>query len=254
MQLSLSNGIFSKLNLEKNLATVKALGFNNLEFNMKTVSTESDIAVYKAQKLMSTNGLRCLTLHSATLHVKDEVEVHRAIYYGKISLEFANRLSAPIMTVHSSISKKLPQNMRQKCLSAIFNELNEFAKELGIKLALENLSYTSSGFAKNVDQLEEVLNIIDAGDMGITLDFCHALETKQAADLLEKYHKRLCNVHMANKNHMPFLQEKPELTSFLTKLHEYGYTGPITLELNHKTSMKDILKTKGLFEMLLDGL
>ncbi len=74
MQLSLSNGIFSKLSLEENLATVKALGFNNLEFNMKTVSTESDIAVYKAQKLMSTNGLKCLTLHSATLHVKDEVE------------------------------------------------------------------------------------------------------------------------------------------------------------------------------------
>ncbi len=112
------------------------------------------------------------------------------------------------MTVHSSISKKLPQNMRQKCLSAIFGELNKFAKELGIKLALENLSYTSSGFAKNVDQLEEVLSIIDAGDMGITLDFCHALETKQTADLLEKYHKRLCNVHMAEQESYAFHSRK----------------------------------------------
>ncbi len=254
MQLSLSNGIFSKLSLDQNLAAVKALGFDNLEFNMKTVSTLNDIDVYKAQKIVSANGLKCLTLHSATIHVKDEVEIHRAIYYGKISLEFAHRLSAPIMTVHSSISKRLPQNKRQKCLSAIFGELNKSAKDLGIKLALENLSYTSSGFAKNVDQLEEVLSIIDTGDMGITFDFCHALETKQTANLLEKYHKRLCNIHMANKGHMPFIQKETELTSFLDRLHGYGYAGPITLELNNKTSKEDILKTKVLFERLLDGL
>lgn len=251
MQLSLSNGIFSKLSLEKNIAAIKALDFENIEFNMKTVSTLNDLAVYKAQKLLLDSGLRCLTLHSATLHVKDEIEVHRAVYYGKISLEFAHKLSAPIMTVHSNISKKLPQTIRRKCLSAIFGELNKFAKELGIKLALENLSYTSSGFGKNVDQLEEVLSVTDASNMGITFDFCHALETKQTANLIEKYHDRICNVHMANKNHLPFIQEEPALTSFLAELHKYNYAGPITLELNHETTKKDILKTKALFNKML---
>ena len=179
MKLSLSNGIFSKLGLEKNFATVKRLGFENIEFNMKTVRRENDTAVYGAKKLLDASGLKCLTLHSATLHVKDEVEVHRAVYYGKISLEFARRLSAPIMTVHSNISKKLPQQARDRCLAEIFGELNEYAKSLNIKLALENLSYTSTGFGKNVDQLEEILKIIDDGDMGITFDFCHALETNK---------------------------------------------------------------------------
>ncbi|MCL5949569.1 MAG: hypothetical protein M1490_03730, partial [Candidatus Bathyarchaeota archaeon] len=96
MKLSLSNGIFSKLDLEKNLAAVRKLGFEYVEFNMKTVRKENDTVVYAAKKLLDSSGLKCLTVHSATLHVKDEVEVHRAVYYGKISLEFARRLSVPI--------------------------------------------------------------------------------------------------------------------------------------------------------------
>ncbi len=251
MKLSLSNGIFSKLCLEKNFAAVKELGFGNIEFNMKTVRRENDTAVYAAKKLLDASGLKCLTLHSATLHVRDEVEVHRAVYYGKISLEFARRLSAPIMTVHSNISKKLPLPARDKCLALIFKQLNEYAKSLSIKLALENLSYTSTGFGKNVDQLEEILKIIDDGDMGITIDFFHALETKQTANLLEKYGKRICNVHMSNKSHKPFTQENQELTSFLTQLHEYGYDGPITLELKQKTPLEEIVKSKTIIEKIL---
>ena len=156
------------------------------------------------------------------------------------------------MTVHSDISKKLPQNARERCLTEIFNdEIKPFAKKLGIKLALENLSYTSTGFGKNVEQLEEILKVIDDGDMGITFDFCHALETKQTDNLLDKYGERICNVHMANKSHKPFTEPKQELTSFLTKLHNYGYDGPITLELEHKTSIEQIAKSKALFDKLL---
>ncbi|HMK94268.1 MAG TPA: sugar phosphate isomerase/epimerase family protein [Candidatus Limnocylindrales bacterium] len=247
----MSNGIFSKLGLEKNFALVKQLGFENIEFNMKSVRKENETAVYCAAKLLNASKLKCLTLHSASLHVKDEVEVHRAVYYGKISLEFARRLKTPVMTVHSNVSKPLLQPVRKKCLTEIFSELNRHAKSSGVRLALENLSYTSSGFGKNVDQLEEVLSVIDDGDMGITIDFCHALETKTATELLEHYGSRVCNVHMANKSHKPFTEPEPELTAFLNRLNDLGYAGPITLELAHGTSMEEILRSKALFDKLL---
>ncbi|MGA3112593.1 MAG: TIM barrel protein, partial [Candidatus Bathyarchaeia archaeon] len=114
------------------------------------------------------------------------------------------------------------------------------------------LSYTSTGFGKNVEQLEEVLSIIDDGNMGITFDLCHALETKQVDNLLEKYGSRICNVHMANKSHVPFTEPKPELLSFLTKLQGFDYDGPITLELVHDTPMEEIAKSKILFDKLLN--
>jgi sugar phosphate isomerase/epimerase len=252
LKLSLSNGIFCKMGITDNFAAVKQLGFENIEFNMKSIKKERDTDVYREQKALAASGLKCLTLHSAILHVKDPIEVHQAVYYGKISLECARALHAPLMTIHSNVSKKLPQNVRERCLDEIFNvEIKPFAKRLGIKLALENLSYTSTGFGKNVEGLEEILGVIDDGGMGITFDFCHALETKQVDNLLDKYGKRVCNVHMANKAHKPFTEPKPELTNCLTRLHEYGYKGPITLELVHDTSMEEIAKSKALFDRLL---
>jgi len=252
LKLSLSNGIFCKLGIHQNFETVKQLGFDNVEFNMKSIKKERDTDVYREQTALVSSGLKCLTLHSASLHIKDPIEIHQAVYYGKISLECAHALGAPLMTVHSNVSKKLPQNVRERCLNEIFNEeIKPFAKKLGIKLALENLSYTSTGFGKNVDQLEEVLGIIDYDGLGITFDLCHALETKQTNNLLEKYGKRVCNVHMANKAHKPFTEPKQELTTFLTCLYEYGYDGPITLELEHRTPIEEIAKSKTLFDRLL---
>jgi sugar phosphate isomerase/epimerase len=252
MKLSLSNGIFCKLHIDGNSAAVKKLGFQNIEFNMKSIKKEHDTDVYREQKALASSGLNCLTLHSAVMHVKDPIEVHQAVYYGKISLECACALHAPLMTVHSNVSKKLPRQVREKCLREVFDEIKPFAKRLGIKLALENLSYTSTGFGKNVEQLEEVLGVIDPeGEMGITFDLCHALETKETDNLLDKYCKRVRNVHMANKAHKPFTKETPELSRFIKKLHNCGYEGPITLELEHKTAMEDIAKSKDFFEKLL---
>ncbi|MGA3291450.1 MAG: sugar phosphate isomerase/epimerase family protein [Candidatus Bathyarchaeia archaeon] len=253
MKLSLSNGIFSKLSLDGNFVAVKQLGFENIEFNMKAVKKEGDTDVYREQKALAASGLNCLTLHSAILHVRNPVEVHRAVYFGKISLEFARALRAPLMTVHSNVSKKLPQVVKEQCLAEIFGEIKPFAKSLGIKLALENLSYKSTGFGKNVEELEEVLTVIDDGYMGITFDLCHALESKETDSLLEKYGRRICNVHMANKSHEPFTEPKPELIAFLASLHGYGYDGPITLELDHKTPIEEIAKSKALFDKLLKG-
>ena len=253
MKLSLSNGIFSKLSLNGNFSAVKQLGFENIEFNMKSIKKEHDRDVYREQKALAASGLSCLTLHSAILHVKDPIEVHQAVYYGKISLECARALGVSLMTVHSDVSKKIPSIVRERCLNEIFNdEIKPFAKKLGIKLALENLSCTSTGFGKNVEQLEEVLSIIDDGNMGITFDLCHALETKQADNLLEKYGSRICNVHMANKSHVPFTESTPELLSCLTKLQGFDYEGPITLELVHDTPAEEIAKSKALFDKLLN--
>jgi sugar phosphate isomerase/epimerase len=178
--------------------------------------------------------------------------VHLAVYYGKISLECARALKAPLMTVHSNVSKKLPKQVREQCLTEVFGEIVPFAKKLGIKLSLENLSYTSTGFGRNVEQLEEVLGVIDPKEeMGITFDLCHALETKEVSNLLDVYGKRVCNVHMANKNHQAFTKKIPELTQFMSRMHDFGYDGPITLELHRDTPKEDLAKTKRLFDKLL---
>ena len=251
LRLSLSNGIFSKYPLDENVAAVRRLGFENLEFNMKCVEEEDEEAVYPAKKLIDAHGLNCLTLHAATLPVKDESEIAKAVYYGKVSADFAHVLSAPVLVVHSNVSRKLPENLRREFLGKIFRELNPYAKRLSLKLSLENLSYASKSFGKNVAEIEEILSIVDDGTMGITIDFCHAETTGQTLSLLEKYKNRLCNVHVSNRAHRAFDAETPMLKAFLTKLQEYGYSGPLTIELSSTCTTEQILKTKAIIEKIL---
>ena len=252
LKLSLSNGIFRNCTLEENVSMVKQLGFENLEFNMKSVETEADTSIHEAERLIKASGLKCLTLHVGALHVKDPVEVHRAVYYGKISLDFAKKLQAPVMVVHSNIARQLPELQRRGVLDSVFGELTSYAKKLNVKLALENLSYASSGYGKNVGELEEILGIIDKDVvMGFTLDFCHAEATGQTQMLLEKYHGRLCNVHLSNRAHKPFDTATDRLLFLVQELGEYGYQGPLTLELGRKCTTDQILRTKRVIEEVL---
>jgi sugar phosphate isomerase/epimerase len=251
LKLSFSNGTFSHVSLENNLAAVTKLGFENIEFNMKSVEEEDDVSVYRAKKLIDEFGLNCLTVHAATLPVKDEVEVHRAIYYGKISADFAYKLGAPTMVVHSDVSRRLPQALRNKLLTKIFTELELYAESLSLNLALENLSYASASFGKNVAELEEIFGVINGGNMGVTIVFCHATATGVTQSLIQKYHNRLVNVHMSNRAHNPFNEETPALREFMQQLFQYRYKGPITLELNRKCTVEEIRKTKTVLEKLM---
>jgi len=252
LELSLSNGVFSEYSLAENITTVKKLGFSNLEFNMKCVEEEDEEAVYPAKEYIDAHGLNCLTLHSATLPVKNETEIAKAVYYVKVSADFAYKLSAPVMVIHSNVSRKLPEDMRRKFLTQIFGELKPYAKRLGLKLALENLSHPSRSFGKNIAEIDEVLGIID-DDVGVTIDFCHAETTGQTLSLLEKYGNRLLNVHVSNRAHEPFNSETTALKAFIAQLQEYKYSGPLTIELNSKCTTKQILETKSIIEKILDG-
>ena len=252
LKLSLSNGIFFKHTLSESIDRVRLLGFENLEFNMKCVQEEDEESVHTAKKLVDSNKLNCLTVHAASLHIGNEAEIPKAIYYVKVSADFAQKLLSPVLVVHSNVSRRLPENLRHKILQEIFEELTPYAKSLGVTLALENLSYASSGYGKNVAELEEILGIIDDGTMGVTLDFCHAEATGVTLSLLEKYVKRLCNVHISNRAHRPFDMETPRLNYFLTKLRENGYNGPLTMELNQRCTTEEILKTKAILERILN--
>jgi hypothetical protein len=84
------------------------------------------------------------------------------------------------------------------------------------------------------------------------LDFCHAEATGQTLRLLEKYKHKLCNVHISNRAHRPFEAETPKLKTFLTKLQEYGYSGPITMELSPRCTNEQVLETKVIIEKIFN--
>lgn len=254
MRLSLSNGVFAKYSLEENFALIKKLGFENVEFNMKTVRKEHEELVYVAKKLLNYYGFNCLTLHSATHYVGDEIEIPKAIYYGKVSIEFAYRLQASTIVMHSNVLRNIPEELRIKIIKKIFHEIIPYARDRGIKIALENLTYANRGYGKNVAELDQILKIMDDDTIGVTLDVSHAMATGVVNSLLDKYHTLLYNIHLSNSAHTPFITETPQLIDFLTRLAKHHYDGPLTIELNRKCATENILKTKTTIEKILKSL
>ncbi len=252
MRLSLSNGIFATRTIEENIEAVKQLGFDNLEFNMKCIEENDDDSVKSVKELIGASGLKCLTVHAAILHVQKKNEIEKAKYYSRVSLDFAHELDAGILVIHSNVSRKLPEKLRRVFLGEIFSELPSCARRLGVRLALENLSCSSTGFGKDVVELDEVLGIVDCdGTMGITFDFSHATAAGQTAHLLEKYSDRICNIHLSSRAHKPFEEETDNLRLLLKKLREHSYDGPLTLELTQKCSAEEVLRTMKVIEQTI---
>lgn len=252
MKLSLSNSVFSKFSLADNLAYVKKLGFKNIEFNMQTVEQCDEKSVYRIKKLIEKNKLNCLTLHSATFPVTDEIEIPKAIYFAKVSSHFANLLEVPIMVIHSNVSRKLSETKRNKFLSILYDEIRPYVKNLNLLLALENLSNPSKSFGNGPEEINQILKVIDDGSMGLTLDFCHGETTKQTMKILEKYKNRIYNIHISNKNHGVLKPGTPNLKEFLVKLQDFGYSGPLTIELNSSCNEDQILITKSTLEDIVN--
>ena len=254
MKLSLSNWIFYRYPLDKNIQLVKSLGFKNLEFNLICVKDRAKESVDEAKKLISSFGLNCLTVHSAGLYAKNSREVEKAVFYGKTSIDFAYKLSAPILVVHSYVSRKVSAELRGKFLSQIFSRLKNYANRLNVKLALENLSLDSKGFGRSVSEVKEVLNVIGVDDVGLTLDFCHSQETGETFKFLDEFKGKILNIHLSGNSHKTFTRKTKKLEDFLKKLLEANYSGPLTLELKPKCRFKNVLKTRMVVEGILKSL
>jgi sugar phosphate isomerase/epimerase len=219
---------------------------------MKSVQTEHDTAAYQAKKLLADLDLSCLTLHAATFPVTDSIETHRAVYYAKISADFARELETETVVIHSGIHRSIPPAQRQTLLARIYDEVVPYTRTLGLNLALENLAGNSHAYGKDVDELEEVLGAIPGGgEVGITLDTSHAAATGNMQQLVDAYHGRLWNVHISNPKHRPILEQTPELNAFILGLKRYGYRGPLTVELCPKCTVAEIQRTKLILQKAL---
>jgi sugar phosphate isomerase/epimerase len=251
LKISLSNWIFYESSLDENLSTVKKLGFENLEFSMKCIKNQESKVVYTVKKLLDFYDLNCLTVHSACLYINNEKELQSAISVGKASLDVASILCAKTLVVHSFISKAACENTRKMLLLQIFGELGRYSTDIGVKLALENLSLKSQGFGKSLPEVEELFAIVNNKNIGMTFDFCHSETLNQTDCLFKTFNKRILNVHLSNIDHGPFFEPSLNLRNFLDSLSVLGYDGPLTIELRPGYSITEITSTKAALEKSL---
>lgn len=249
--MSLSNWTFCNLTLEENIRKVKDLGFANIEFNSKCIQFEVEGSLRSAATLINSYNLKCLSAHCASFYVENLDQVRRAIYYGELSIDMAAELSSPILVIHSYISKNLNAEYRAIAVEKIFPKLLDYAENRNVKLALENLSFYSQGFGKNISEIEELLKRTGFKHIGVTLDFCHSENINQTFNFLRMFETEIKNIHISGPGHTAIREDSLTLKLFLQKLKSIQYDGPLTIEISPKYGTQEIRETKKAVEQML---
>lgn len=188
---------------------------------------------------LSTTNLR-ITLHATyrDLNIASINPGVRQLSVAQVneSLEVAHNLGADVVTIHPGkvAGRKIPRADSMLCLTKSLKELSDYAEDLGVLLAIENMAGEKK-LCKTAPEILEVLNAVDAENIGATIDFSHvylmAISPKRTVDSLKD---KLFNVHLSDSrggsDHLFLGGGIVNLTEIFDLLHDIKYSRSIVME------------------------
>lgn len=220
------------------LERIKAAGFETV-FTSRNYKTD-DVAEIKRRA--DALGLEYEFIH-APFHSINEMWMPGQGYlevfeYMKESIDAASDNGIPCVITHVSSGWNAPQ-INDLGLSR-YDELVLYARERGVTLAFENLRMLGN-LACLVDRYEKTDNVKFCFDCGH--EHCYTKTVR----LMDVFTNRVCCTHIHDNHGRPFDDKTSDRDEHLLpfdgnydyeqmmrKLDEYGYSGPLTLEVSQK--------------------
>lgn len=171
----------------------------------------------------------------------------RAVDEALAALHLARRIPMRTLVVHLGLprtqSTAAGDNSRDGARRSV-EALDRAAAPLGVKIAVEVIPNELSRAGSLVHFVEEDL---DAGDVGICLDFGHAHMDGDVLDAIETVSGHLLTTHVHDNrgkadDHLVPFDGTIEWASALTAVEKIGYDGTLLFELAAHGSPKDTLK------------
>jgi len=278
-ELGFDTWIYEMVPVEKALEKLGAFGIRYGEYSFEhlaRIEREGKIEgkARELEELASSLNLRMVQMHAPfgdldkELGSRDENIKEKALERAKRWLGFANRLGVSILVMHTimmeqdtkldsiSITKKM-----EELNVEIFSKLSKYAKDFGVKIAIENRLESIFG-CKILDLLGVVEK--DPDNLGICLDTGHAnvnaidisIAVEQAGDFLIATH-----VHDndgSGDQHLPPLMGSIDWPSFRRAMEKIRYEGPLIIEIPGSSSDirvcdNRLVLTKGSAHIWLSG-
>jgi hexosaminidase len=154
----------------------------------------------------------------------------------KLAAERLVALGGDVLVVHpgrgrepdEDVSGRISQSERS------VTELCEFARELGFKIALENLC--PNEMFDNPDELRSMIEQFDRDLVGICFDSSHANIHRDAVQSAKLFQERVFSVHLSDNrgtgdDHLPPFEGTIDWEGVLGVLIHGGFTGPWLFEI-----------------------
>lgn len=216
---------------EDTINTVKNVGFRNVfvQWYDRDWECSQEEQVRLCQKL----GLNIIFAHLGYDNInsiwKEDSEGDKTIENYKKNIKDCHENGIPMVIMHL-ISKNLPPMYNEIGLKRL-KDLNEYAKNIGVKIAFEN--------TKTKGYLEYVLGNIDDENIGICFDVGHYHAHFNDEFNFELFKNKIFAVHLhdndkSDDQHLLPFDGTIDWEFVMRKLKECNYNGPITLELCYR--------------------
>jgi sugar phosphate isomerase/epimerase len=261
---------------ESVLKDVYSSGFRAVELSFshddyfKRFALHTEKGISECRSRIENAGLRVWSLHLPFSEIWDLSNLKTASLHG-FAIEDALKddmllvhacalLGGKIAVIHPSF-EPIPLEERSLRIAAAKNNLrmlNEYAKEQGVQLALENLPRTCLG-----NTSEEMLKLLDATGAAFIFDTNHSLQEDNIHFLTEMINAGYCPVSLHISDY-DFVDERHEVPGkginkwgqLMDMLQSAGYSGPAMYEIRHIVNENRVISLDEVVEnidLLLDG-
>ena len=236
----------------------KEQGFDALEICIEDPAHIDAALVAKAAASSGVEPLICGIMGAGRdMSSDDPASRESGIRYMKTCIDLANRMGAPLITgpLYSEVGKfglQTPEAKRQRNAWAVENmqKMAAYAKDAGVKLAVEPLNRFETDFLNTVDQGLEFLQQVNAENVGFLLDTFHMnIEEKKIGEAIRKAGDKLLSFHACGNDRGAPGSDHIDWDEVKEALQAIGYDAYLVIE-SFNTDIKEIARAVSLWRPL----
>ena len=249
MQYAISNWIYGEEPLRDSFARLARYGYKGIE-----LKGEPDrYSISEVKELCREFGIRVTSVLTWCIHGipgRDMASPNRrerlaAFRYGRLCVDLAAEVEAPIVVVLPSPAGRTSPVMRTKTEAAwkkgvakewdaaaeSLSSLANYASKQGIVLGLEPINRYETFLITNIDQALRFLQAVGAPNLKIHLDTFHMnIEEADPAAAIRRAGKLLVNMHVSDSNREAPGRGHTDFGALLRALRDIKYPGFLALE------------------------
>jgi sugar phosphate isomerase/epimerase len=251
VHIAVSTMFFHEYPLEEGFDAIEKAVLDGMEFWVETPHFwlyGHPVAGLQA-RLRDHPRLRPVNIHAPILDLNPcsvNPRVARAsLAYAAEAVELAERIGAGVVTVHPGrrTAKRPPSAPEYERFERLLDLLRGASEGKRVRIAMENMERAVNSLLSRPAEVRELLD--REPWLSFTLDVSHAMahSVGEVTEFIELCGDRMVNIHLSRseggKTHLP-LEGGPRGRSVLRAIRDFGYSGPITLEIEDRNFDHDL--------------
>lgn len=226
------------------LEILKKHGYEGFETGFSALTNAPEEKIAELAEKSKELGVPCIShngMFPGDIKLLSGKEVYSAVdeYLDK-TFEKAKPLGSPVVVLGSGGARTIPEGMsldvaKERFCALLSDVIAPSAKRHGVTIAIEELRREECNFINNCREAMELIKIVNKPEIGLLIDYYHAILGGDKLPELASYGSYIKHVHTAspkNARRYPNIDDIGDCRGFFAALDTAGYEGFVSLEGN----------------------